>query len=221
MKTKTLDYYMGLSYSATIEQYEEDGKIIFSLTIPDLTGVWANGKTLEEAYEKLNEAKQLWFETCLEEGIEIPEPESVDDFSGKFIIRLDPKMHMRLSKEARRKGLSLNQYVKSAIENEIHGLKTESEINLMKQMILSQNRMINQVSEDQKRSVSELKELIKNIQKAPLRTQEPCWSKTVIVQEGDLMTLEGLYTVRETSEPQSKQKPQGKDYVHVKPIFSR
>ncbi len=115
-KNKDLEYYMSLNYPATIELYEEDGKIRFGLQVPELSGVWAEGKTIEEAYADLIGTKKVWFGTCLEKGIDIPEPVSEDDFSGKFLLRIPTKLHMALSKQAKKEGLSLNQYVKSILE---------------------------------------------------------------------------------------------------------
>lgn len=97
-KNRDLKFYMSLNYPVTVELYEEDGKQRFGLQIPDLQGVWADGKTIEEAYAELVETKKLWFETCLEKEIDIPEPISEKEYSGKFIVRLDPKLHMALSK---------------------------------------------------------------------------------------------------------------------------
>lgn len=71
MMTKTLDYYLALPYSIEL--------------IPDVTGVWfasipllrgciTQGDSREEALIMLDEAKELWLETALAEGVAIPEP---------------------------------------------------------------------------------------------------------------------------------------------------
>ena len=83
-------------------------KFLENIAIADIA-FEAYGKTLEEAYASLVETKKLWFETCLEKEISIPEPISERNFSGKFILRLDPKLHMNLSKRAQRERISLNQ----------------------------------------------------------------------------------------------------------------
>jgi predicted HicB family RNase H-like nuclease len=142
MKRKDLDYYMSLNYPVTLEQYEDDGEIRFGLEIPDLLGVWADGKTFDEAYEKLNDAKRVWFETCLEDGIEIPEPVSEEEFSGKFLLRIDPKTHMQITKEAKRMGLSLNQYIKNVLDDKLHNTALDKELKGLRSAIQTQHDMI-------------------------------------------------------------------------------
>lgn len=127
-KNKKLDYYMSLNYPFTCDEYEDDGEHRFGLQIPELPGVWAEGKTIEEAYANLVETKRLWFKTCLEKGIEIPEPVSEQDFSGRFVIRLNPQLHMALHKGARQAKMSLNQYVRSLLESQISNSDLISEI---------------------------------------------------------------------------------------------
>ncbi len=146
MKAKTLNYYMTLNYPVTLEKYEEDGEIRFGLLIPDLTGVWADGRTLDEAYKNLDDTKKVWFETCLEDGIEIPEPVSEEEFSGKFLLRIDPKLHMQLTKEAKRMGQSLNQYIKSLLENAMQGNAIEKGIKELYAAIRRQQEMTKELS---------------------------------------------------------------------------
>jgi hypothetical protein len=41
----------------------------------------------------------------------VPEPNNVDEFSGKFVLRIPRVLHKSLDREARRQGVSLNQYI--------------------------------------------------------------------------------------------------------------
>ena len=116
---KNLKYYLKLNYPITIESIEEDGEIYFSLEIPDLQGCGATGLTLDEAMDKLNDAKELWISESLKRKLPVPEPVSEDDFSGKFLLRIPTKLHMILSKLSKENNLSLNQYVKSVLEKDI------------------------------------------------------------------------------------------------------
>lgn len=47
---------------------------IFVASIPELPGCMAHGKTKEQALKEVEIAKELWIETALEDGEEIPEP---------------------------------------------------------------------------------------------------------------------------------------------------
>lgn len=108
---KDLDYYMKLTYSATLENLEEDGESYFRLTIPILPGLEAYGDTPSEAYNDLEKAKKEWFLECLDEGITIPEPVRAHDFSGRVTLRMPKTLHQVLSDDATKEGVSLNSYV--------------------------------------------------------------------------------------------------------------
>ena len=46
----------------------------------------------------------------MEDGLSIPEPSSLDDYSGQFKLRLPKSLHRDLSEQARAEGISMNQY---------------------------------------------------------------------------------------------------------------
>jgi predicted RNase H-like HicB family nuclease len=114
--SKNLDYFKSLNYPYTVEEVIEEGKTIFSLVLPDLPGCGAEGKTLDEARGRLEDAKEAWIQTALDAGLSVPEPVAQDDFSGRLLLRIPPKLHMKLAKNAKREDLSLNQYIKSLLE---------------------------------------------------------------------------------------------------------
>jgi len=111
MTKKDLNYYMRLPYK--VEVLPDEDLTSFTVTIPDLEGCIAFGETLEEAHKMLTEAKQLWIETYLDEGWNIPEPteEEIKTYSGKFTVRLPRFLHRRLAELAEYEGTSLNQLV--------------------------------------------------------------------------------------------------------------
>lgn len=145
---KDLKYYMGLNYPIAVEKYtEDDGQKYFSVEVPDLPGCGASGVTLEEAFERLEESKELWLEESLKRELDIVEPVDEDAFSGKFLIRIPARLHMNLSKKAKNKGLSLNQYVKSQLEqadtiNSIYDLMKQKDKKIM-DFLESQSRALN------------------------------------------------------------------------------
>ena len=116
---KDLNYYLNLNYPITLSQDEENGKVYFEAEIPDLPGCGAHGETIEEALKKLDEAKKLWLEVSLERNLPIPEPASEDEFSGKFLLRIPARLHMQLTKAARKESMSLNQYIRSLLERQL------------------------------------------------------------------------------------------------------
>lgn len=46
--------------------------------VPDLSGCYSCGDTLDEAKANIQEAMELYIETAKDEGIEIPEPHHFD-----------------------------------------------------------------------------------------------------------------------------------------------
>jgi antitoxin HicB len=155
---KDLKYYMGLNYPITVEKYtEDDGQEYFSVEIPDLPGCGANGVTLEEAFERLDESKELWLEESLKRGLDIIEPVDEDAFSGKFLIRIPARLHMNLSKKAKSKGLSLNQYIKSQLEQ-------SDTINSLSELIKQKDKKIMDFLESQSRAISLLQKRLENLE---------------------------------------------------------
>jgi antitoxin HicB len=156
-----LAHYLSLKFPFTVEESEEEGKNFYVLSFPDLPGCWAEGETLEEAQQKLEEAKKAWICASLEEGLPIPEPAMEDEFSGKFLLRISPKLHMILSKNAEREGKSLNQYIRSILEakenqDTIKGLNEgltalrswmQEEFNILSQRLSSLETSFNSISD--------------------------------------------------------------------------
>lgn len=108
MNEKDLNYYLSLPYRVVIEPDRYGGMTVY---IPDLPGCITQGENLEDAYSMIEDAKKAWIITALEDGVEIPEPVNEEDFSGKFVIRVPKSLHKSLSEQAKREGVSLNQYV--------------------------------------------------------------------------------------------------------------
>jgi len=92
-----------------MEIIEEDGGGWF-VSVPDLPGCNSFGETLEEAVKNVQEAKVAWMTGQLESGAEIPAPTNDDDFSGKFILRIPRTLHRSMAYQAKKEGVSLNQY---------------------------------------------------------------------------------------------------------------
>ncbi|MCK5133875.1 MAG: toxin-antitoxin system HicB family antitoxin [Candidatus Sabulitectum sp.] len=107
MKKHTLEYYLSLNYK--VELYPDEGA--FVAEIPDLPGCITQGDTMEETVALINEAKHLWLETAIDRGISIQEPKNLDEYSGKFLLRMPKSLHARLAGQATYEGISLNQYV--------------------------------------------------------------------------------------------------------------
>ena len=87
----------------------KQGEILACLK--DLEGKPQNIKHISEAIKNIEDAKKLWLELAIEDGREIPLPESsLDEYSGQFKIRIPKSLHRDLAKNAKKEGVSMNQY---------------------------------------------------------------------------------------------------------------
>lgn len=105
---KKLNDYMEMSYRMEIVEDKEEGGFVVSY--PDLPGCITCGETIESAVANAIEAKKAWIEVALEDGIEIYEPDNLDNYSGQFKLRIPRSLHRLLAEHSKREGISMNQY---------------------------------------------------------------------------------------------------------------
>jgi len=110
MEKKDLQYYLNLPYSTIVEHIKEEDEEYFFSRVMELDGCHSHGSTRHEALDNLREAMETYLEVKLEYNDPIPEPVKVEDYSGKFLLRLPKTLHQRLVVEADKEGVSLNQY---------------------------------------------------------------------------------------------------------------
>ena len=110
---KTLNDYMQLSYRMEIVEDKDEGGFVVSY--PDLPGCITCGETIERAVANALDAKRAWLEAALEEGIEIHKPNSLEDYSGQFKLRVPKTLHKHLAEKAEMEGVSMNQYCVSIL----------------------------------------------------------------------------------------------------------
>jgi|YelNatPaOPRAMG01_1025707.scaffolds.fasta_scaffold40375_2 predicted RNase H-like HicB family nuclease len=116
-KTKErVEEYLKLPYTIKLIK-EEDGT--YYVSVEELPGCATMGDTLEEAMAMIKEAMEGWIESNLERGLEIPLPESMKEYSGKFLVRVPASLHRRLVEQAKKEGVSLNQLVVSLLSEKI------------------------------------------------------------------------------------------------------
>lgn len=109
---QSLDFYLQLNYPITMYPEEGGG---FTVEIVDLPGCLSQGETVEEAFEMIEEARELWIETAYEEDIPIPMPSTEASYSGKTLLRMPKYLHEKLAISAKKEEVSLNQYIVSLL----------------------------------------------------------------------------------------------------------
>ena len=82
----------------------------FVVSFPELPGCITCGETVESAVANALDAKKAWLEAAMEDGIEIHEPDSLEDYSGQFKLRIPRSLHRSLAEHSKKEGISMNQY---------------------------------------------------------------------------------------------------------------
>lgn len=104
----TAEEYAALPYKMTIEPDVSEGG--YTISFPDLPGCLTCVQTLADIEDAAHNAKLAWVEACLEQGLDIPSPSSLDDYSGQFKLRIPRTLHKQLAEDSKREGISMNQY---------------------------------------------------------------------------------------------------------------
>ena len=104
-----LSDYMKLPYTRLVQEMNDESGHYFYGRILELEGCQTTADTLTELYENLNEILESYLEIKLENNLPIPIPVSTDKYSGKFVVRIPKTLHQKLSIEAQKEGVSLNQ----------------------------------------------------------------------------------------------------------------
>ena len=105
---RTLEDYMAMPYRMEIVEDSDEGGFVASY--PDLPGCISCGESVEAAAANAQDAKRAWLEAAMEDGIAIREPDSLDDYSGQFKLRIPKSLHRSLAEHSQREGISMNQY---------------------------------------------------------------------------------------------------------------
>jgi antitoxin HicB len=104
----SLAEYQKLEYPIEIVHDEQDAAWIAS--VPDLPGCNSYGDSVSAAVDNVTKMKDLWLEGQFNSNQYIPVPTEEDGFSGKFVLRIPKSLHRSLAYQARKQGVSLNQY---------------------------------------------------------------------------------------------------------------
>lgn len=115
MKNNTIDkeklkYYMSLNYTIMVQERNDSSGHYYFGKVLELDGCMSDGETPEELDKNIKEAMECYFEAMMKFGQTIPLPVEESSYSGKFNLRIPSSLHQRLAIEAKKEGVSLNQY---------------------------------------------------------------------------------------------------------------
>ena len=105
---RTIDEYMRLPYRMEVIPDTAEGGYV--VRFPELPGCLTCADTLEEAVRNAADCKKEWLTAAMEDGIDIPEPVSEDEYSGQFKLRIPKSLHKSLAEHSKAEGISMNQY---------------------------------------------------------------------------------------------------------------
>ncbi|WP_298506669.1 type II toxin-antitoxin system HicB family antitoxin [uncultured Sphaerochaeta sp.] len=108
-RKRTVKDFLKLPYTKELVENEDR---TFFIKVKELPGCMSEGDTLEEAFLMIRDAMEVWLQAAIEDGIDIPLPESMEkEYSGKVPLRLPKSLHKKVAENARRDGVSLNTYL--------------------------------------------------------------------------------------------------------------
>jgi len=130
MERKDLKFYLNLRYPITIHPDPEGGYVA---EIEELPGCMTQAETIDEAFEAIEDARQVWIKGTYEMGQDIPLPRDMEEYSGKILVRIPKSLHRTLAHAAKREGVSLNQYIASLLAAGVQRGVTLSQIQSVSQ----------------------------------------------------------------------------------------
>jgi predicted HicB family RNase H-like nuclease len=95
-------------YTKFVEWSDEDG--CFIGRCPELMLGGVHGSDEARVYAELCEAVEEMIELTARDGHAMPKPLANKEFSGKFLLRVEPALHRRLAAKAVGAGESLNSF---------------------------------------------------------------------------------------------------------------
>lgn len=105
---KTIDEYMKMNYRMEIVEDSDEGGFVASF--PELPRCITIGDTIQDAIINALDAKKAWLLAAIEDGVTIHEPNSLDEYSGQFKLRIPRSLHRSLAEHSKEEGISMNQY---------------------------------------------------------------------------------------------------------------
>ena len=118
--------YLKQPYTRIVIPDSETGT--FTAQILEFPGCISEGKTIKEAYERLERIAESWIEAALSLGQTIPTPSIIQGVGGKIVLRLPKSLHRQLIVIAEREGTSLNQFILSSISEKVGAVNSYNQL---------------------------------------------------------------------------------------------
>jgi predicted HicB family RNase H-like nuclease len=96
-------------YYAKVE-FDDDANVFHGEVVNLRDVITFEGETVKEIKQAFQDSVDDYLDFCAKRGENPKKP-----FSGKFVVRLEPELHKKVTIEARKAGKSLNVWVNDAI----------------------------------------------------------------------------------------------------------
>lgn len=120
--------YLSEPYSRVLVPDPSGGYFVEVLEFP---GCFSQGDTPQAAIKNLEEAMEGWIGAALDAGQSIPAPVASRGYSGHVALRMPKSLHREAVRRAELEGVSLNQYLVTAIQAHVAGQNMANEIAAM------------------------------------------------------------------------------------------
>lgn len=101
-------------YIGSVDYSEEDNCLFGKVLGMSKDVISYEGETIEELKADFEAGIEMYLESCKARGIE---PRRA--YSGTLNVRLNPEIHTKIANVAQETGITINAYIKSALENSL------------------------------------------------------------------------------------------------------
>lgn len=106
---KTIEYYLNLPWTYTLEQEIHKGTLYHIIKVNELPGVCTHNEDVNLGLQEIKDAIACAIELYIRQGEEIPEPIKKEEYKGKIAYRTTSERHYHLAKLAKHKHISMNK----------------------------------------------------------------------------------------------------------------
>jgi predicted HicB family RNase H-like nuclease len=95
-------------------EYDADAKVFHGDVINTRDVITFQGTSVKEIEKAFRDSIEDYLAWCREDGVSPEKP-----YSGKFNLRLEPELHKEIAVQAKKKKVSINSFVESAIKAQL------------------------------------------------------------------------------------------------------
>ncbi len=104
-----------IEYDFLVHNISEGKEHGYMAIVPAFNNAIVFGKDLKELEEGISFSIETEIQELKKAKKPIPKPDHKSKFSGKLVIRIDTKLHERLSRESKARQMSLNKYIEGIL----------------------------------------------------------------------------------------------------------